>query len=137
MSCGSAQVQAVPVSHHQSCPSAESSSSAWQTSVVAVNDVRLVGRLGARVAVRVLPSGDELVEFSVIVDREPAGRTRKVDTVACQTSLTPVRAEIESLREGAWVEVRGCLRRRFWRGPQGLGSALAVDARTVMRMAPE
>lgn len=105
--------------------------------VQSANEVRLVGRLGANVSTRILPSGDELIGFSVVVDRERPGSNRQVDTVPCQCLSPELRAVVASLPNGAWIEVRGRLRRRFWRGSQGLGSALEVDARVVRHIACE
>ncbi|MBU6243580.1 MAG: single-stranded DNA-binding protein [Actinomycetales bacterium] len=116
-------------------PAAQHPPQSPQPPTVAANEVRLVGRLGARVVVRDLPSGDQLTEFSVVVSREASGRARKVDAVPCQSILPEVRAEIHCLPQGSWVEIRGQLRRRFWRGSQGLGSALAVEASHVALVA--
>lgn len=101
-----------------------------------VNDVRLVGRLGRQVEQRVLPSGDEITVFSIVVDR-PAGERRgrtKVDTIGCVTMRKQVGASAASWPDGQWVEAFGALRRRFWRSGQGVASSTEVDVRTMRRL---
>jgi single-strand DNA-binding protein len=100
-----------------------------------VNEVRVSGRLGTQVQVRMLPSGDEITVFSVVVDR-PAREWRgvtRVDTIACVTSRTQIATRVQAWKPGLWVEVSGVLRRRFWRGGGGLGSAMELDVRRLVR----
>jgi single-strand DNA-binding protein len=103
------------------------------------NEVRLVGRLAAVGAAKVLPSGDELRPFRVVVDRPRAKATadttpRKVDAIDCHALRATVRRRLERLEEGAIVEVQGSLRRRFFRGAAGLGSRYEVEATVVRRV---
>jgi single-strand DNA-binding protein len=101
--------------------------------VSSVNEVRVIGRLGSHVGVKVLPSGDELTVFSIVVDRparEMRGTTR-IDTIACVTSRGKLGARLRTWAPGRWVEAEGVLRRRFWRAGGGLGSAMEVDVRRV------
>ena len=93
-----------------------------------VNEVRLVGRLGARVEERTLPSGDVWTSFSVTVDREAAmcWGSVSVDSIACVVRTSRLRRTVESLDPGQWVEVSGSVHRRFWRSGSGLGSATEV-----------
>ena len=106
----------------------------------AFSDVTLVGRLGARVDIRELPSGDHVTIFTVVVDRparevaKSSGRSVSVDSIACQTFRPTVARRLEQLAAGDWVRVEGTLRRRFWRAGAGLGSAMEVDARKVERV---
>lgn len=101
-----------------------------------INEVHLVGRLGQQVTTRELPSGDEITSFTVIVAR--SGRLRegspRVDSLACQTTRAQIRSKVESWTPGTWVEVHGSLRRRFWQGGGGLGSATEIDVRTLTRV---
>jgi single-strand DNA-binding protein len=94
-------------------------------------DVVLVGRLGAHVEVRELPSGDNVTVFTIVVDRpRTAGRqgsTVKVDAIACQAFRTGVVNRLGRLEPGQWVRAEGTLRRRFWRSGSGLGSAMEVE----------
>lgn len=97
--------------------------------------VELIGRLGKVVDHKELPSGDRITTFSVIVDRaaqERVGRTT-VDTIPCQTSRISLASKVEAWEPGTEVVVQGVLRRRFWRGVGGLGSALEVDVRSLKR----
>ncbi|MFA7324096.1 MAG: single-stranded DNA-binding protein [Candidatus Nanopelagicales bacterium] len=101
-----------------------------------VNDVRLVGRLGQQVAIRELPSGDEIITFTVVVPRE--GRRRengpRVDSIACQTMRAAVRSKVEAWEPGTWVDLQGAIRRRFWKGGNGLASATEIDVRSISRV---
>lgn len=97
------------------------------------NEVHIVGRLGARVSTRELPSGDVITTFSVIVDRPKSAihGTTKIDTVACQTTKARIAQRVGKLEPGSVVEVQGALRRRFWRAGAGLASAMEVEASSV------
>jgi single-strand DNA-binding protein len=111
---------------------------------VPVNEVRLVGRLAAAPEQRELPSGDVLVVFRVVVDREGTVDRRgaragpSVDTIDCAGWRGDVRRTVSAWRAGDVVEVHGALRRRFWRGPHGPASRCEVAvsrARRVSRAA--
>lgn len=103
------------------------------------SSVHLIGRLGAAVHDRELPSGDTVTTFTVVVDRDrgaraPASRVR-VDAIPCQAFRASLRSRVARLEPGTVVEVEGELRRRFWRSPGGLGSALEVDVSRLRRLA--
>lgn len=103
------------------------------STMLSANEVRVVGRLGSNVGVKVLPSGDEITVFSIIVDRparEIRGTTR-IDTIACVTSRVQIGSRLSNWEPGRWIEAEGVLRRRFWRAGGGLGSAMEVDVRRV------
>lgn len=92
----------------------------------------IVGRLGKSVVERELPSGDRVLTFTVIVDRpRPQPGQVTVDAVPCQVFGARLRARVARLEPGTVVDVRGTLRRRFWRAPSGLGSALEVDVQQL------
>ena len=103
----------------------------------AANEVRIVGRLGAQAREQQLPSGDTLLSFTVVVDRPRAERHSRVsvDAIACVSSARAVRNRVDALATGTWVEATGVLRRRFWRSPAGLGSAMEVDVRRLAKVA--
>lgn len=106
------------------------------TEPTAQNQVVAVGRLGARVERRTLPSGDDVTVFTVIVDRpeNERGHARtKVDAIPCQTFKPVVARRLAASSEGDLVRIEGVLRRRFWRTPGGLGSAVEVDVRRLER----
>lgn len=102
-----------------------------------------MGRVAAPAAARVLPSGDELVELRVVVDR-PATRTRgegrapaTVDAidVTCWSARTRRRALALAVDDLCRVE--GPLRRRFFRTPAGAASRYTVEAEQLVRVRPE
>ncbi|MEP6798825.1 MAG: single-stranded DNA-binding protein [Lapillicoccus sp.] len=106
----------------------------------ATNEVRLVGRVSGAPEAREMPSGDEVVQFRVVVRRPPA-RARpatetprtQVDTidVACWSPST--RRLARRLAAGDVVEVEGALRRRFYRAGAVAVSRYEVEAVTVRR----
>lgn len=103
----------------------------------ALNEVYLVGRVSAPAEREVLPSGDELVSFRVVIDRpvvkkrSPAAARQTVDLidVACWSART--RRSALNLTAGTTVRVQGCLRRRFWKTPAGTASRHEVEAFSV------
>lgn len=105
--------------------------------VPAVNDVHLVGRLSAPPVVKHLPSGAEVVQLRIVVERpantriparDRSTRSPTVDTIdiACWSAEARRRAIACSGTE--FVDVSGALRRRFWRGPTGVASRYEVEA---------
>ncbi len=104
-----------------------------------VNEVRLVGRVSGEPTVRQMPSGDELVQFRLVVPRAPGrggGRETRtvVDTidVACWSSR--VRRTAVRLPDGQGVEVHGSLHRRFFAAAGGRASRYEVEAGTLRRV---
>jgi single-strand DNA-binding protein len=100
------------------------------------NSVTLVGRLGATVSERELPSGDKVTSFSVVVDRPPRDRRGKstVDSVPCQTFSASIGARVLNWEPGEWIQVTGALRRRFWRTAASAQSLLEVQATSVRKV---
>lgn len=101
------------------------------------NDVVLVGRLSG-VTDRVLPSGDEVTTFRVVVDRPvksrgPSGRVT-VDAIDCSAWTATVRRRVRAIADGEWVEIQGALRRRFWRAGAVPTSRVEVETRSVRRV---
>lgn len=99
-------------------------------SVESVNEVRLVGRLSGEPAVRVLPSGDELTVWRLVVDREAeksSPRSPSVDTIDCVAHRPAVQRMATRWSAGDTLEVQGALRRRFWRGAGGTASRCEVE----------
>ena len=94
------------------------------------NHVTLAGRISADPEVRVLPSGDRLVSFRLIVPRSVAARRRSkqpVDTIECSAWTQKLRRSVSRLEAGSHVVVTGELRRRFSRNGGGLISRVSVD----------
>ncbi len=93
-----------------------------------VNTVTLVGRLSVDPEERVLPSGDRLWTFRVVVPR-PAGRGRpgQVDALDCAVWGGTVRRSVRRWRQGDLVQVSGAVRRRFFRTASGAASRVEVE----------
>jgi single-strand DNA-binding protein len=103
-----------------------------------VNAVQLSGRVSAAPEARMLPSGDEVVSFRLIVPRSPAARRRskqRVDTIECSAWTARLRRAVRRLSAGDAVTVTGELRRRFTRGAGGPMSWVNVDLDTCERTA--
>ncbi len=105
----------------------------------AINQVTLQGRLAAAPAERVLPSGDVVWSFRVIVERPPGGRSRqRVDALECVAWVSRVRRSVATWRVGDQVAVEGALRRRFFRSGTAAASRVEVEvtsARVIRRAA--
>ncbi|MGH3743981.1 MAG: single-stranded DNA-binding protein [Mycobacteriales bacterium] len=98
------------------------------------NDVALVGRFSGLDEARQLPSGDTVVGFRVVVDRPSRARRHgraAIDTIDCQAVAATVRRAVTRLHIGDLVDVRGSLRRRFYRRPGGVASRYGVEATSV------
>ena len=106
-----------------------SASAQQPTATEAVNEVRLVGRVSQPPEQRVLPSGDTLWSFRVVVPRpeDPGGGRRQVDAVDCCVWSGRVRRSVASWRVDDIVEVSGAVRRRFFRTAQGAASRFEVE----------
>ena len=92
------------------------------------NQIFLRGRLAAEPLTRELPSGDELCSFRLTVRRADSSR---VDSIECAATAAKARRTLARAEPGDELEVRGCLRRRFWRSPSGPASRYAVEVATV------
>ena len=113
-----------------------------------LNEVHLRGRVSATPVERILPSGDLVVEFRLIVSREKSspgrsdGKVRKrktsrrqeVDTLDIAAWSAKTRRSAASIHPGTWVEVQGAVRRRFWQAPAGLASRWQVEAESIKRL---
>ncbi len=92
------------------------------------NEVRLVGRVSGDPEEKVLPSGDRLWSFRVVVPRAaPRGR-QSVDALECVAWSGRVRRSVATWRDGDEVELSGALRRRFYRTGSGTVSRVEVEA---------
>lgn len=105
------------------------------------NEVELVGRLAAAAEERVLPSGDTLLSWRLIVDRPPdqrpvpdGVRTSTVDTIDCVAWSAKPQRSARRLAPGDVVAVSGALRRRFWRTGAGAASRCEVEVAAVRRV---
>lgn len=103
---------------------------------VNVNEVVLHGRMAAPAQRRVLPSGDLLLSFRVIVDRSiPDGQAkRRVDTIDCLAWTARTQRSVGSWNAGDLVSIEGALRRRFRRYNGGALSRVEVEVRRARRL---
>jgi single-strand DNA-binding protein len=98
----------------------------------AVNEVRLVGRLGADPQLRELPSGDTVWTLRVLVDRPPAPPRRqrpgpRVDSLDCAVWSGRLKQQVKTWSAGDVVEVSGALRRRFFRAAGAKASRVEIE----------
>ena len=94
--------------------------SAHVSQVAEVNQVTLVGRLSHPAVEQILPSGDGLWKFRVIVGRRgAAARRATVDALDCVVWAKRPARSVATWRSGDVVEVRGSLRRRFFAAAGG------------------
>ena len=100
------------------------------------NEVLLVGRLAAAPEERVLPSGDALVTWRLVVPRPAPAREggATVDTLDCAAFRADVRRGASRWSPGDVIEVSGALRRRFWRGAAGASSRTEVEVAAARRL---
>ena len=100
-----------------------------------INEVRLVGRVTSLAVERELPSGDKVVEFRVVIGREKSRNGKKeVDSLDIAAWSAKARRAALAVKIDTWVEVKGSVRRRFWRAPTGLASRWQVEASEVVRL---
>jgi single-strand DNA-binding protein len=99
------------------------------------NEVYLVGRVSSVPIEKIMPSGDKVVEFRLVIAREKS-RTgkREVDTLDIAAWSSKVRKSALSLKLDTWIELDGAVRRRFWQAPGGLASRWQVEASEVRRL---
>jgi single-strand DNA-binding protein len=95
------------------------------------NTVVLRGRVSSGPEGRALPSGAEIVSVRLSVPRSLTPMTRgskqSVDWVDCVAWGGAVRRSVASWSVGDTVEVRGALRRRYYRGAQGTATRLELE----------
>lgn len=92
------------------------------------NEVRLVGRVSGEPEEKVLPSGDRLWSFRVVVPREqPRGKVT-VDALECVAWSARTRRSVASWSDGDVVELSGALRRRFYKAGAATVSRVEVEA---------
>jgi single-strand DNA-binding protein len=93
------------------------------------NEVRVVGRISRPPEERVLPSGDVVWVFRVVVARAPEARRPRqtVDTLECAAWQPRARRSVASWAVDDVVEVCGALRRRFFRSGGAVVSRVEVE----------
>lgn len=101
------------------------------------NEVLLAGRLSRDPEEKVLPSGDTVWLLRVVLPRRD-GR-RSVDWVDCSVWSGRLRRSVASWAAGDDVELKGSLRRRFFKAGESSVTRLEVEAtagRIIRRAAP-
>lgn len=100
-----------------------------------VNEVFLVGRVTSLAVEKVLPSGDKVVEFRLVIGRKQSrGLKKEVDALDIAAWSAKARRAALALKVDSWVEITGSVGRRFWRAPTGLASRWQVEASDVVRL---
>jgi single-strand DNA-binding protein len=102
------------------------------------NEVTIAGRLAAAPEPRELPSGDVVVIWRVVVERDgpPVTGRPHLDTLECAAWSARLRRTALSWQAGDIVEVHGALRRRFWRSPgAAVSSRYEIEAAGARRLA--
>ncbi|GAA1000330.1 hypothetical protein GCM10009551_071160 [Nocardiopsis tropica] len=97
------------------------------------NEIVVAGRVTAEPLVRELPSGDRVATWRVCVARPTDSRYagRGVDSITCASFDQDLHEGIRAWRLGDVVQMSGELRRRTWRGREGVRSVCEVEARTA------
>ncbi len=95
------------------------------------NSVLLVGRVSGEVAEKELPSGDRVAEFRIVVARDDRDGFDTFDIAVWKAAL---RKRALSLDNEEWLEIKGVLRRRFWRNGAGVASRWQVEGREIKRI---
>ena len=103
------------------------------------NEVQLIGRLSQAPEERVLPSGDSVWTFRVVVPRRRstgkssagksgAGKSRQtVDAIECAAWSSRARRSVSGWAADDVVEVTGELHRRFFRSGGAVASRVEVE----------
>lgn len=95
------------------------------------NQVKLTGRVSGSPKVKRMPSGDEVVEIRLVVERD---NINGVDTLDIASWSSQLRRRALTLKDQEWISVSGVIRRRFWRSGQKLASRWQVEARELRRV---
>ena len=113
------------------------------------NEVFLIGTISSVPITKTLPSGDEVVEFRLVIDREkrreprPQAATqnsetrkarREVDSLEIAVWKARVRKSALRLTPGDWVEISGSVHRRFWTSAGGLASRWQIEANLLRKL---
>ena len=100
------------------------------SAVEACNEVRLIGRVSTEPEERVMPSGDPMLQFRLVVRRDPTQSSRSkqtVDVLECVAWRGAVRRSVSGWRTGDVVEISGSVRRRFYRADGGAASRYEIE----------
>ena len=100
------------------------------------NEVKLVGTISRGPEERVLPSGDVLVSFRLLVPREAdrTGRRSGSDWVDCAVWSGRLRRSVARWGPGDEVELTGALRRRVYRSGGGPVALVEIEVASARRL---
>lgn len=98
-----------------------------RTATDVVNEVRLVGRVSQPPEEKELPSGDVVWTFRVVVPRGDHPGRQQVDALECAAWSPRARRSAAAWSVDDVVEVRGALRRRFFRAGGAPASRFEVE----------
>jgi single-strand DNA-binding protein len=104
-----------------------------------VNEVHLQGCVSSLPTAKIQPSGDEVVEFRIVIDRmqrrggEKSLR-REVDSLEIAAWNPRERRAALKLQPGDWVRIEGSVHRRFWSSPKGIASRWQIEVSVLRRL---
>jgi single-strand DNA-binding protein len=98
------------------------------------NEVRVTGRLSMAADERMLPSGDEVVSWRLVVERPQDAKRGGMDVIDCAAFAARIRRAALKWRPGDVIDVEGSLRRRFWRNGGTTASRYEVEVRRAGRV---
>ena len=93
------------------------------------NEVNLIGRVSSIQGEKVLPSGDKVGEFRIVISR--GGKNPSFDVLDIAVWSETLRRKVRTLKSEDWLEIQGSLRRRFWQGKAGLATRWQVEAAKI------
>ena len=99
-----------------------------KNSKVFENTVYLTGRVSGEPVEKSLPSGDMVIEFRVVVERDDR---EGVDTLDIASWKPNLRKRAIKFQDQDWVSIEGVIRRRFWKAGNSIASRWQVEARQL------
>jgi len=100
-----------------------------------VNEVYLEGCISSLPTTKVLPSGDEVVEFRIVIDRaRRRGQKREVDSLEIAAWNAREKRQVQKLVPGQWIALEGSVHRRFWSSPKGLASRWQIEVSALQKL---
>lgn len=104
-----------------------------------VNEVHLQGCVSSLPTAKILPSGDEVVEFRIVIDRMQRcggqkSLRREVDSLEIAAWNPRERRAALKLQPGDWIRIEGSVHRRFWSSPKGIASRWQIEVSVLRRL---
>jgi single-strand DNA-binding protein len=98
------------------------------------NEVLIVGRLSMAAEERMLPSGDTVVGWRLVVQRPTGAPRAGSDVIDCAAFGARVKRSALGWEAGAVIKIEGALRRRFWRAESGTASRYEIEVSHASRV---